>query len=300
MMIALRIVLATVLALLLAAEQLHAQDSIDAARDLYASAQYDEALKVLDRLSPAASSANDRQSIDLYRTLCLLAIGRRDEADRAIEAIVMRDPLYRPGDELSPRTRIAFSDARKRVLPAIVQQQYADAKNVFDRKDFESAAAAFKRVLDALNDPDMETTARQSPLSDLRTLAVGFHDLSVKAIPPPPPPTPPVAPVATPVNVPPKIYSGDEPGLRPAATIAQDMPRYPSIVPAAGIRGAVEIIIGEKGTVESAMIVTPVSTTYDKLVLAAAHKWQFVPATMNGTPVKFRKRIQIYIAPPTR
>jgi hypothetical protein len=243
--------------------------------------------------------------------LCLLAVGRRDDADRAIEAIVARDPLYRPGDELSPRTRSAFSDVKKRVLPAIVQQKYAEAKTTFERREFEAAAAGFKRVIDALNDPDIGLAAQQPPLADLRTLAAGFHDLSVKSIPPPPPPPAP-APVARPVDLPPKIYTADDEGVRPPTAIAQALPRYPSVVPPSGFTGLIEVVINETGSVESVAMVVPVRGNieagtravavvagYDKTVVAAASKWQFAPATLNGVPVKFRKRVQINISPAT-
>ena len=294
-----RIALAGLCGVLLFPLPSQAQDSLAAARDLYASAQYDEALNVLDRLSSGAPVNADRQSIDLYRSLCLLAVGRRDDADRAIEAIVARDPLYRPNVDLPPRTRAAFSDVKKRVLPAIVQQRYDEAKSAFERKEFEAAAVAFKRVIDALNDPDIGMAATQPPLSDLRTLAVGFHDLSAKSIPPPPPP-PPVAAPEPPVYVPPHIYTGDEAGVRPPVTIAQELPRYPGVVPPGGIKGIVEIMIDEKGSVESAAMVVSVVSSYDKMVLTAVNKWQFQPATLNGVAVKFRKRIQISVAPPPR
>jgi TonB family protein len=295
--LAVRIALASLAGVLLLAEPLHAQDSLAAARELYASAQYDEALEVLEKLSTGASSNAERQSIDLYRTLCLFAVGRRDDADRAIEAMIARDPLYRLGDDLSPRTRSAFSDAKRRVLPVIVQQQYAEAKGAFERKEYEAAAAAFKRVIDALNDADIGPAANQPPLSDLRTLAAGFHDLSVKSIPPPPPPAPAPAP---PVNVPPRIYTAEDSGVRPPFTIAQELPRFLGPVPLSGFRGIVEVLINEKGSVESAAMVVSVTSSYDKSVLTAASQWLFQPAMVNGAPVKFRKRIQITVAPPTR
>jgi hypothetical protein len=298
-----RIAVACLVILLLTAERLHAQDALASARELYASAEYDEALKMLDRLSAGAPSNNERQSIELYRTLCLFAIGRRDEADRTIEGMIARDPLYRPDDEISPRTRTAFMEARKRILPGIVQQKYAEAKGAFEQKNFEAAAAGFKRVIDALNDPDMGQAAQQPPLADLRTLAAGFHDLSLKAIPPPPPPPLP-APVAMvqpapAVNLPPRIYTGEERGVRPPQTIAQELPKYPGAVPPRGVTGVVEVVINEVGNVESAAMVVSVANSYDKMVMTAASKWLYAPATMNGTPVKFRKRIQINIAPPT-
>jgi TonB family protein len=39
---------------------------------------------------------------------------------------------------------------------------------------------------------------------------------------------------------------------------------------------------------------TPV---YDQAVLAAARTWRYEPATVDGVPVKFRKRVQITISP---
>ena len=289
-----RAALAGLVAMLVLSAQLSAQDSLAAARDLYASARYDEALAVLDRLPGSVTAIDEQQSIDLYRTLCLLAVGRDDEAARIMEAIIVRNPQFRPGDDLPPRTRIAFNDARRRVLPAIIQQQYAAAKDTFDRSEFEAAAAAFKRVLDAIHDPDIGSAAREAPLSDLLTLAEGFHDLSVKAIPPPPrAPAPEPEP---PVNLPPRIYAGDEPGVRAPETIAQAMPTFPGAVPPTGLRGVLEVVIDETGSVESALMIAPISRAYDKLLLTAAAGWRFAPATLNRTPVKFRKRVQIFVA----
>ena len=297
-MTAFRVVLASLIGLLVLVVDVKAQDieSLASARDLYASAQYDEALKVLDSLPMEESSNEERLSIELYRTLCLLAVGREADADRAMEQIVLRDPTFRPGDDLPPRTRAAFGEARRRVLPALLQQQYAEAKNIFDRKEYESASVAFKLVIDAINDPDLRTVARQAPLADLLTLATGFHDLSVKAIPPPPPPPPPPAPAA-PVTVAPRIYGGEEAGVRAPITVAQELPRFPGVVPVTGIRGVLEIVIDEAGQVASAVMLVPVSAAYDKLVLNAARRWQYQPATHNNDPVKFRKRVQINIAP---
>jgi TonB family protein len=303
---ALRIIIGTLIGMMLISGQVYAQDAIAAARDLYTGAQYDEALRVLDGLSGKAANNADRQSIDFYRTLCLLAVGRRDDADRAIEAIIARDPLFRPGNDLSPRTRSVFSEAKRRVLPGVVQQYYAEARRAFDRRDFETASVAFKQVLDAINDPDIGLAGQQPPLSDLRTVAAGFYDLSVKSIPPPPPPpapTPAPAPVpapAAPVYTPPRVYTGEEPGLRPPIAIAQALPRYPGPVPPNGFKGVVDVQISENGTVESATMTVPVTNMYDKLVLAAASRWLFQPAIVNGVPVKFRKRISINVEPPIR
>lgn len=294
-----RVAVTCLVILLLTAARLHAQDTLAAARDLYASAEYDNALKVLDRLSAGASSGDEQQSIELYRSLCLLAVGRQQDAERSIETIIGRDPLYQPTDDLSPRMRSAFSDAKKRMLPAIVQQQYAEAKGAFERKEFEAAASGFKRVVEALNDPDMGHAAKQPPLADLRTLAAGFHDLSVKAIPPPPPPQPVAPPPpSVQVSLPPRIYTGEERNVVPPQTLVQALPKFPGAVPPRGVTGVVEVVINEGGAVESAAMIVPVNSSYDRMVVTAATRWQYQPAMMNGTPVKFRKRIQITVTPP--
>ena len=271
------------------------EEPLAAARQLYASAEYEDALRLLDTLAVGKYTREERQTIDLYRALCLLAVGRHADADRTIEAMIALDPLYRPAGDLSPRMRTAFSDARKRVLPAIVQQRYSEARAAFDRKDFVAAASLFRRVVDALGDPDMAQAAAQPPLADLRTLAAGFHDLSVKATPPPPAPSPVEPP---PVPAPPRVYTGEEINVAPPVAIRQNLPKFPGRVRPGGITGVVEVVINEAGAVESAVMVVPMAPAYDKLVLTGASNWMYRPASVNGTPVKFRKRIQISISEP--
>ena len=271
------------------AVSVHAQ-SLVAARELYASAEYHEALTILDTLSNGDQSKEDRRTIELYRTLCLLAVGRRADADRAIEMLVTHDPLYRPAaDDIPPRMRAAFTDTRKRLLPAILQQKYTGAKAAFDRGEFGSAVEGFKQVLDGLADPDMGPAATQSPLSDLRVLAVGFHELSVKASTPPPAPAPAPAPAAPQAA---RIYGIGEPNVVAPITIVQRVPSFRGKVLKEGT-GILEVIIDETGAVESARMRVALHGTYDKLVLDATKSWQYQPATVQGVPVRFRKLVQV-------
>src|SRR5207247_1639951 len=64
------------------------QESINAARDLYTAAAYEDALALLDRLRASAHRADDSRYIEQYRAFCLLALGRTTDAERAIEAVV--------------------------------------------------------------------------------------------------------------------------------------------------------------------------------------------------------------------
>src|SRR5688572_7054243 len=101
------------LLLIVVAPQAVAQDVVSKARDLYAAAEYENALALLDTL--AVEGAGDRQVVNLYRTLCLMAVGRRDDADKTIEVMIALDPQYRPGDDVSPKMRGVFTEARKRL-----------------------------------------------------------------------------------------------------------------------------------------------------------------------------------------
>jgi|SRR5437867_47686 len=277
------------------------QDPLAAARDLYASAAYEDALAVLNRVPEASRPPAEALTISQYRAFCLLALGRTAEAERAIETMVARDPTYHPATtDISPRVRTAFSEVRRRALPGIIQQAYAQAKAAFDRKEFEAAAAGFARVLDVMNDPDAAAIARQPPLSDLRTLAGGFRDLAVNAAapPPPPPPAPIVAPAPAPV-VPraPRIYSPEDPDVVPPRILRQELPPYPGRI-LVGRHGALEIVIDETGAVESAMMRQSVNSAYDGVALKAAKNWRYTPATVDGKPVKYRKAVQVTVKPP--
>jgi TonB family protein len=292
--------LATAILILGGVLPVSAQDSFANARDLYASAAYEDALAVLNRLAPADKmpAGNDRKAIEQYRAFCLLALGRPAEAEKAIEAVIVAEPTYHPSTDVSPRVRTAFSDVRRRMLPSIIQAKYAEAKVAFDKRDFKTAADGFGKVLDAMADPDLGAAAGQPPLSDLHTLALGFHDLAVQAAAPPPAPVSMPAPAAAAPARPaaPRVYSGGDVNVKPPVTINQTLPNYPTR-PVPQSRGTLEIIIDESGQVESALMKDSVNSLYDALAMSATRMWRYRPATLDGQPVKYRKEIVITIKP---
>jgi TonB family protein len=281
----------------LAFAQVPGRDAIGTARDLYASARYDEALAVLNDIhAPDTAPVADRKSIEQYRSLCLLALGRGTEAESAIAAVITADPSYQPGEvEASPRVRNAFSEVRKRLLPDIASQRYAEAKASYDHKQYGVAAQEFRQVISLLEDPEM--AGRQA---DLRTLAAGFLDLSVAASTPPPEAPKPqpsvVAPVAPQPN-PNRVYSMGDKDVTAPVVIRQEMPRLmPAMTAQANDHGIVEVLIDEQGRVASVSIRQPVHPMYDSLLLTAARGWRYQPATLAGQPVKYRKAIQINVS----
>jgi tetratricopeptide (TPR) repeat protein len=277
-----------------------AQTSLAAARDLYAGAAYEDALAALDRLSAAGVGADERRAVDQYRAFCLLALGQATEAEHAIEAVVSADPSYHPSDsDASPRVRGAFSDVRRRVLPALAQQKYVEAKAAFDRKDYRAASENFGQLLQLFADPDLAAAAGRPPLTDLRVLTVGFRDLSLQAlVPPPAPEPPPPPPVAAPPPqpAPPRVYASSDADVMPPGIVRQALPAFPGVVSRPMV-GLVEVVIDEAGAVSTATIRGSITANYDRQVLSAASGWRYKPATLNGLPVKYRKLIQIALTP---
>jgi tetratricopeptide (TPR) repeat protein len=284
-----------------------AEDSLSTARDLYAAAAYEDALAALDRLRAGGVRVDEGRAVDQYRAFCLLALGKSSEAAQAIEAVVFADPSYHPADsDVSPRVRAAFSDVRRRLLPDLAQQKYQQAKASFDRKDYRVAAESFGQLLDLFADPDLAAAVAKPPLTDLRMLALGFRDLSAQAMAPPPAPAPapqPTAPAVAaapppPVAVPqaPRIYASSDANVLPPAAIRQELPPYGGTLFKA-TQGIVEVVVDENGGVISAAIRAPMNNVYDRQVLAAAAAWRYKPALLDGTPVKYRKFIQIALTP---
>lgn len=289
------LLISTGLALPLAAQ--HETGQLAAARDLYASARYEEALAVLNELR--GGERGDRKSVEQYRSLCLLALGRTSEAETAIAAVITEDPTYRPGEaEASPSVRATFTDVRRRLLPTIAIARYVDAKATYDRREWAVAEEQFRTVLSLIDDPD---TAGQ--LGDLRVLTAGFLELSARAAAPPPEPLPasPVAerdlPPTPPATLEPerdRIYVAEDEGISPPVVVKQELPSVPkSVLAAARPRGLLEVVIDEQGRVVSMTIRASIHPTYDRQVLGVASDWKYQPATMKGEPVKFRKLIQI-------
>jgi len=274
----------------------YAQDALSKAKGFYESADYEEALQLLETLKGKPSNSEAAA----YRVFCLVALGRRDEAKAAVESLVRVDPLYRPSNgQVSPRLRTFFEDIRKPLLPDLARQSYASAKAAFDAKSWPTAITEFDRVLALLG----EIGSDDAGVADLRTLSVGFRDLARAAVPPPPAPKPEVpAPQPTPTPAPkpaePEIYGVEHTNVRRPVSIAKEMPVW---VPSNAAEergnfvGALELVISETGKVISVKLIDGVHPRYDQDLLKAAAKWTFRPATKNGVPVKYRYTIAVQL-----
>jgi len=158
-----------------------AQDSVAAARDLYTTADYREALAMLTRLRPAATAPPDIRAIDQYRAFALFALGQAAEAELVVEGIASIDPTWTlPAGEAPPRIEALFTQARERALPSVLRQRLAAARALYSEKRYDAAAEAFTGLLLLLEDPTLARAAG-ADLPSMTALATGFRDLSLAA-----------------------------------------------------------------------------------------------------------------------
>jgi TonB family protein len=96
------------------------------------------------------------------------------------------------------------------------------------------------------------------------------------------------------------IFSADDTDVVPPVIIRQQLPTIPYNVARAMTNskgaGVLEVTINEKGLVEEASLREPVNTFFDSVVIAAARSWRYRPATKDGEPVKYIKRIGVSVA----
>ena len=291
-----RFVLATAVVVALAATPGFAQDSLKAAKDLYASAAYEDALAVLARLQRADAGPE----VDQYRAFCLIALGRTIEADKAIQSVVTLNPSYVPDPaEVPPRIQEAFARTRRQLLPVIARRMYVEAKMALDRKDRDAAISGFDGLVRLI---DSTAQDAQGSLTEMRLLAAGFLDLS-RAMPVPEPEKPAVASVLTPV---PSLPAASPPAGRQAPDISaplatrQVMPAWvpPDPVSRSAVyNGSVRVVISAEGKVESAEMVRSLHPVYDRLLVQAARAWEYQPARLNGSPIVSEQVVQVQLKP---
>jgi TonB family protein len=281
------------------------QETFSRAKDLYILAAYDEALVLLDRLHQSAP-ADEATEIAGYQVFCLLALGRTDDAQKAIVALVKANPLYRPSEAIaSPRTRAVFDDVRKGLLPGIVQETYDRAKAAFDRNEPQVAVTEFDRVLALLDEPELSALPR---MADFRRLAAGFRDLSkaaaATATAAASAAAKPAAPVSTtsapPAPALPAIYTADDANVVPPVALSRSTPAWiprNQMDARRQFRGVLEVIVDEKGDVISAALGKSVHPEYDAALLRMARTWKFRPATREGVPVRYRSTLEIRLDP---
>src|SRR5436190_4726911 len=120
------------------------EDNLAAARAAYIATEYEEALKILS--APADGSLADQS--DVYRALCLLALGRMNEVDRVLRSIATRNPSFRMSEtDVTPRMIALYDDVRRSTVEGSAREAYGEAKSHFDAGRFAEASSRFGSVV---------------------------------------------------------------------------------------------------------------------------------------------------------
>jgi TonB family protein len=290
------------------------QDALSAAKDLYASAAYEDALVALTRVKETAPEL--AQEADEYRAFSLFALGRTSEAEAVVESVVRKDPFAVPDSrDASPRINEMFGQVRKRLLPDMIRDEYKSARVTLDKGQIPAAVPSLNKVKRML-DQAKSLGVMDQTLNDLDVLVGGFLDLAkstaelasaeaaaAKAAAPPPAPAAvplPAAAAASPTRADggakgPRVYSVIDKDVVAPVVIRQSTPTIPYSVARtmSGQSGVLEIIINEKGDVEGAVMREPVNNVFDAAVLMAAKTWKYRPAMKEGQAVKYMKRVGV-------
>jgi tetratricopeptide (TPR) repeat protein len=294
----------------LAAAAYGGQDTLGTARELYASAAYEDALSALDRLDPSDAPDRGRQ-VDEYRAFCLYALGRTEEAERVAESLIRRDPLIQLNEgETSPRITAMFTNVRKRLLPGLIREEFRIARSALSEKKTTEAEPHFLQAHQLLQEAE-RIEIWDDALADLRVLVEGFLDLSRART------TQPQLDVASnrevehtvpasakrpaelePATAAPRIFTAADAEVTPPVVIRQVVPTVPlelARILNAGRpkRGLLEVVIDDRGVVQEAVMRDSVNSMYDDVMVNAARGWRYRPAMKDGVPVAYMKTIVI-------
>jgi hypothetical protein len=271
------------------------QDVLGAARARYVEADYEGTLALLARASaaPGDEPGFDEQHL---RVLSLLALGRAEEAERQIARLVAAHPSYTPGDDHSPRVRLAFRSVRDRVLPVRARALYEEGRRAYGDGRFQDAAGALAGAMPII---DALVEEGRAGMADLRVLAAGFLALARERMPADPPSTP--LPTGRSMDLAARLsplVAADRVST-PPVPIDQALPPWPFGLAnmRTTFRGAIDVRIDERGLVASASMATPVHPVYDRQLLLAAQQWRYEPARRGGQPVPSLKRVEVVIQP---
>ncbi len=280
-----------------------AQEPLTKAKALYDAANYEEALTVLEPVhEPEAQQ---------YKALCMLALGRAQDASGAVERLITATPTFEPSSEdVPPRFVSLVSDTKKKLLPVIARKTFNEAREEFKSGDKAEALKKFDLVVTLASSPGFKET---SDAEDLRTLASGFVELARAsadraAEPPAPAEAPPAVASAPTTRSTPALQmatatssalnaeSAQASDVIQPVVVRQTIPPVPSGISGLGSPTAsVRVQIGLDGRVINAAMQQASHPLYDRLVLQAARDWLYTPALLNGRPVPSEKVVTIQL-----
>jgi TonB family protein len=305
-----------VVGLFIAELSLVAQDPLRPAKDLYASAAYEEALLALGRIGDSISPDLAMQA-DEYRAFCLFALGRTSEAEQIVESLIRKDPLSRlAAADASPRLERMFAEVRMRVLPSLIRERFRTARVAIEQKSYTAAEPplvdAALMIVEAqkigVNDQGLDdlsvlvdgflqlirSAAEQKAVVQAPSIATTVGIAGADALPPAALPPTPAAAMTRPAAAA-RVYTANDRDVVPPVTIDQGIPPMPQaivgVIRASNNTGIMDIVIDENGRVVEATIRQSVNRFFDAVVVRAARQWRYEPARRDGVPVRYLKTL---------
>ena len=300
---------------------LTAQDTISVAKDLYASAAYEEALSTLSRMDGGSTAPEIARQVDEYRAFCLYALGRTREAESIAESMVRKQPLAGLDADASPRLETMFASVRKRLLPSLIRERFRTARSALDQKNFGAAEPPLSEARLMIVEAE-KLGVNDEGLADLGVLVGGFLQLirsaaeqrtsaqpalaaasmaaGPAAAPRPVAPAPsaaarPAASTAPAAEGGGRIYAVDDEGVSPPVVLQQRMPamtlEMKQITKALHSTGMIDVVIDEAGNVVDATIRQSLNSSFDALIVRSARRWKYRPAMKDGVPVRYVKTL---------
>ena len=270
-----------------------AQTDLADAKSQYEEAAYEDALTTLTKAS--ATTTADKVQLEQYRALCLIALGRTAEAERAVVSLVDIDPTYVPPSTVaSPRVLGLMADIRRRELPGVVRRVMDAGRAAFEAKNTAVAQRQFDLLLKLIDDPAMDGRPERD---DLRSLAKGFSALLTA---PPAAPARPAPAPAEPASGTAKPATPATATFTPAVVIQETLPVWTPPNPTIArneYSGAVKVRIGADGRVKGATIDQPSHPAYDAVLLRVARTWLYKPALQNGVAIESERVIAVRLRP---
>jgi TonB family protein len=109
----------------------------------------------------------------------------------------------------------------------------------------------------------------------------------------------PIAPQPVATKMSPVLYGMLDTEVTPPVVIQQAVPpwTFAPQLKTGVFTGTLELVVDERGAVESVKLVEPVWAPYDAALLEAAKGWRYEPALKEGKPVKFKRFLAIRVDP---
>ena len=278
------------------------EDPLRTARDLYASAAYEEALVELARVESSPETPATTRDKDAYRVFCLVALGRAAEAQERAESLVRSNPLLSVDQfpDASPRIATIFTDVQRRVLPPLVKEAYRTAR----ARALENASDAPSRLQDVRKLLAMaeRVGAVDETLADIGLLVDGFLELTSASETQNKPSVTTAAATPSDAAPPPAAVVSTAPNtvITPPVAVYQPQPNVPPVlldlVRRLNRPAAINVVINERGTVDDVIVTQSVTAAYDALIVAAARTWRYKPAVKGGVPIRFVNPVMINVS----